>query len=284
MEIKKPQVYVCTDLDRTLLPNGHHSEPVGARENFSELVSREEIGLVYVSGRDRGLILDAIDKYVIPTPDFVVADVGTSVYEVHAENWQLLKRWHDLIGADWQGNQASQLRESLGDVAGLTLQAPRKQGSYKLSYERCPARGLEQAVTALKHRLKQQHYACHCIVSVDETTDTGLLDVVPESASKRAALEFLADYLSVTLDHLVFSGDSGNDLDVLLSPMRATLVGNATDEVRKTAIDLLAKHQGKNLYLANQYYAAGIVEGFYHYFPQYLPDQQDSGQQELSQC
>ncbi|MGA9573722.1 MAG: HAD family hydrolase, partial [Lysobacterales bacterium] len=66
---------VCTDLDRTLIPNGPQSESPAAEGYFSSLVSREEITLVYVSGRHRELVEQAIEQYRIPVPDFVIGDV-----------------------------------------------------------------------------------------------------------------------------------------------------------------------------------------------------------------
>ena len=72
-------------------------------------------------------------------------------------------------------------------------------------------------------------------------------------------------------DNTVFAGDSGNDLDVLLSPIHAVLVANASEDVRAIAAgsDFRA-----NLYLAkggylgmNGNYSAGILEGIAHFMP-----------------
>lgn len=79
-----------------------------------------------------------------------------------------------------------------------------------------------------------------------------------------------------TLENTVFSGDSGNDLEVLSSPVKAILVANATAELKQTA----QRQAGKSgysaaLYLArggclgmNGNYSAGILEGIIHYMPQ----------------
>ncbi|NNJ94540.1 MAG: haloacid dehalogenase, partial [Halobacteria archaeon] len=73
---------ICTDLDRTLIPNGPQSESPAARERFSELAARPEVTLAYVSGRHRALIERAIVNYRLPLPDFVIGDVGTTIYRV----------------------------------------------------------------------------------------------------------------------------------------------------------------------------------------------------------
>jgi hydroxymethylpyrimidine pyrophosphatase-like HAD family hydrolase len=111
--------------------------------------------------------------------------------------------------------------------------------------------------------------------SIDETTDTGLLDVLPVSASKLHALEFLRERLAVALGRTVFAGDSGNDMEVLASAVPSVLVANARDAVRtEAAAAALRAGHGKALYLAhgglagmNGNYSAGILEGVAHFIP-----------------
>ena len=75
---------------------------------------------------------------------------------------------------------------------------------------------------------------------------------------------------------LYSQGDSGNDLDVLTSGLQSILVKNATDEVRKEAIETLSlKKKAHCLYLPkgnfygmNGNYAAGVIEGLAHYIPE----------------
>jgi len=78
------QLLLCTDLDRTLIPNGEQAESPRAKELFERLVGREEVTLAYVTGRHRGLIEQAIQEYDLPLPDFAIGDVGTTIYQVSA--------------------------------------------------------------------------------------------------------------------------------------------------------------------------------------------------------
>ena len=78
------RVLICTDLDRTLLPNGAEPESAGARERFHAVVDRPEVELAFVSGRHRALVEAAIADYQLPRPDFVIGDVGTTLYHVEA--------------------------------------------------------------------------------------------------------------------------------------------------------------------------------------------------------
>ena len=64
------RLLLCTDLDRTLLPNGPQPESPGARMRFARLAARPEVTLVYVTGRHRKLVEKVIGLYRLPLPDF----------------------------------------------------------------------------------------------------------------------------------------------------------------------------------------------------------------------
>ena len=266
---QKNTLLLCTDLDRTLLPNGHQPEPPLAREKFRRLAAHDLIQVVYVSGRSRSLILDAIRDYDLPVPDYAIADVGTNIYYIQSGHWELDSGWHQQIAKDWHGMTSWQIRDQLADFRELELQPEHKQDRFKLSYQISPSSALGTGVAAMQKHIQRLDVVCNVISSIDETSDIGLVDVLPLSANKGRAIEYLAKAQHIPLAQVVFSGDSGNDLDVLLSPVPSTLVGNATSEVKHQARSALRDHHGESVYFADNYYAAGIVEGFLHYFPAY---------------
>ena len=100
--MKTAHLLIATDLDRTLLPNGAEPESPGAREMFARLVSRPEVTLAFVSGRHRELVEDAIEEFSLPQPDFVIGDVGTSIYHVDAPGHAPA----DHRYAAWRGRRA----------------------------------------------------------------------------------------------------------------------------------------------------------------------------------
>ena len=88
------RLLICTDLDRTLIPNGPQPEAPLAMGYFSALVSRPEVSLAYVSGRHRALVEQAMADYHLPVPDFIIGDVGTTIYRVGPEKlWQHDDAW-----------------------------------------------------------------------------------------------------------------------------------------------------------------------------------------------
>jgi HAD superfamily hydrolase (TIGR01484 family) len=270
------RILVCTDLDRTLLPNGPQPESPEARPRFRRLAARPDVALAYVTGRHRGLVLEAIETYDVPAPDFVVGDVGTSIYGVSGGHWTLWESWAETIGRDWAGLGHADLHEVLGHNPTLRLQEPEKQGRFKLSYY-APA-DLEQGalLPGLQKRLRSKGVRAQLIWSLDETVPRGLLDVLPVSAGKLHAIEFLMRHQGFQQDHLLFAGDSGNDLPVLTSTLPAVLVANATEVVRAQALqEARRRHNADALYLArggfkgmNGNYSAGIIEGLAHYLPE----------------
>ncbi|MGZ5009281.1 MAG: HAD family hydrolase, partial [Methylobacter sp.] len=73
-----------------------------------------------------------------------------------------------------------------------------------------------------------------------------------------------------------FAGDSGNDLDVLVSGVCGTIVGNAPDEVQARLGVLQMLSAEAQLYLAHANYGDGIIEGLCHYgFWSYPADEWD---------
>ena len=269
-------ILICSDLDRTIIPNGYQEESANARPVFRQLAEHPNIYLAYVSGRDKKLILDAIEEFYLPMPDYAIGDVGTTLYRVINGNWQLSEDWSDEIGQDWRGWGWAKLSESFGDMEEIRLQEPEKQQRYKVSFYTDQNVDYQQLLKKICTVLAKKGVRASIIWSVDETSAIGLLDIIPARANKLHAIQFLMQQERFSEDRMVFAGDSGNDLDVLTSGLQAILVKNAMDEVRKEALETLSgKHMTNRLYLPkgnfygmNGNYAAGLIEGLVHFVPE----------------
>lgn len=267
---------LCCDLDRTVLPNGNANESPGVRDLFTHVIKQSGLTLAYVSGRDIHLLQQAIEDYHIPLPDFAIGDVGTTLYQITDGNWQAQTDWAEHIGQDWQQQHASALQQYLTDLPILRLQEPEKQNIHKLSYY-VDLDIPEQFITSeIRQRLEANKIKANIIYSIDEIAETGLVDILPQCASKYHAIEFLVERLEMSKDDTVFAGDSGNDLPVLISDIPAVLVNNALTSIKNTA-RRLADAQGlaQQLYLArggfyglNGNYTAGVLEGLLHFHPE----------------
>jgi sucrose-6-phosphatase len=273
-------ILLCSDLDRTLIPNGPQPESEQARPLLTKLARHPALRLAYVSGRDRKLVQQAISDYQLPNPDFIIGDVGTTLYRLADGSWLADSAWQHHLGADWNGLSREDLAglvEDFGDQR-LWLQPPEKQNTYKLSYFTDPDHDDGKRKKNLAALLKAQGISANLIWSRDEAEDLGLLDILPASANKLEAIRFLMRQEGMDESQTVFAGDSGNDLDALTSGLQAVLVKNASADVRREAIaGVEQKKQRDRLYLArgtvftlNGNYAAGVVEGVSHFYPELL--------------
>ena len=271
----RSRLLLCTDLDRTLIPNGMQPESPGARELFARLSNRPEVTLVYVTGRHRQLVEDAVNRYQLPPPDLVISDVGTRIYTIQGLDWQVWTAWEEEVHASWSTKDPAAIHTLFGDLPALRLQEEAKQSCHKLSYYVELHHDHGALIMEMERRLREHGIKSSLVWSVDETSAIGLLDVLPENATKLHAIRFIKDRLGFSLEETVFAGDSGNDLSVLASEIQAVLVANADDSVRRQAL-IQAQENGhsKALYLAqggvlglNGNYGSGILEGVLHYLP-----------------
>jgi len=264
---------ICTDLDRTLMPNGRQPESPDARQRFSKFVSRQQITLAYVSGRHRQLIEQAIEEYQLPLPDFAIADVGSTIYRIEQDKWHQWQAWSNAIADDWQGLGQGKIHALLSDIGALKLQEPEKQNIHKLSYYLSLTHDQHRIIDRIQVRLCAKQVKANVIWSADELRNVGLIDILPASANKLHAIRFLMQQQGFDDSDTIFAGDSGNDLDVLLSPVQSVLVANADDAVRLAvegaSPDTLYLASGDFLGM-NGNYSAGILEGVAHYRPDLL--------------
>ena len=272
------QLLLCTDLDRTLLPNGEQAESPRAKELFERLVGREEVTLAYVTGRHRGLIEQAIQEYDLPLPDFAIGDVGTTIYQVSASGlpsgWTSCSDWQEHLSASWPVVNTELLKSQLQTFLELTLQEAEKQNRFKISFYvqfDLDSTRLTQLKLTVQERTAEYGLDANLIWSVDQENRVGLLDILPVKANKLKAIEYLMQRHNFQNQDTLFAGDSGNDMDVFRSSIPSVLVANAEPEIKRWALG----RDGENLYVAsgnlfelNGNYRAGILEGACHYWPE----------------
>lgn len=279
MRTEDSRLLLCTDMDRTVIPNGAQSESPHARQRFAEFCADPRVTLVYVTGRHRSLVEEALNIYQLPFPDYVISDVGSKIYQCDMGNWQEMEQWEIEISADWQGKSHHQLQEILRDVRDIRLQESSKQNTHKLSYYVSLHVNEECLLADLSQRLERYGVQASLIWSIDELKGIGLLDILPQNATKLHAVDFLRRTLQYPLEQVVFAGDSGNDLPVMESAIASVLVANASDAIKQSASQLAAEAgHSSALYIAtgehlnmNGNYTAGVLEGVWHFAKPFRP-------------
>jgi HAD superfamily hydrolase (TIGR01484 family) len=268
-------ILICTDLDGTLLPNGSAPESPSARRRFAQVVARPEVSLAYVTGRHQALVEEAIAEFALPLPEFLIGDVGTTIYDVDAGGWRPWRSWRELLETEWPPGSHARLQGMLEHLEGVELQEDSKQADFKLSYYVEGDWNRKRLLEDIRQRLGRRRPSAQLIFSRDER-GVGLLDLVPRSAGKLCAIVFVQKRKGLRPGRTVFAGDSGNDMQVMTSGLPSVLVANASEAVRRESQELAAAnghleqlHQARGDFLGmNGNYGAGILEGIAHFLPE----------------
>ena len=267
------RILICTDLDGTLIPDGRAPESPSARERFARVAARSEVTLAYVTGRHQELVEEAIVAFSLPVPQFVIADVGATIYDLDQGSWRSWKSWESKLAEQWDTGTAKELLPE--ELAGLRAQEASKQAEFKASFYLESGTDSREILANVRDRLARLETPARSIFSRD-SFGLGLLDLLPPAAGKLSAIEFLMEQRGFRPEDTVFSGDSGNDLEVLASRLPSVLVANAGAEVQAQARETAATQgHAEALYIAcggllgmNANYAAGILEGLVHFLPE----------------
>jgi sucrose-6F-phosphate phosphohydrolase len=261
---------LATDLDRTLLPNGSWPEDPGAIDLFNTLTEKHDVMVVYVTGRNLALSEDAINEFGIRHPHVLIGDVGTSIRKYDPSGWTSDTGWDTYVKRTSPRWDAEAVRAVVKDIEGLVEQERVHCGPFKQSYY-VDHDNRESILEIVDDRVKGK-YDEAIIYSYDSQSGDGLLDFLPQSATKQTALEYLAEQSGISKTDVVFCGDSGNDVFPLTAGFSGVLVRNADEQLVtdvKQALDTnpelrvyFAKGGFKNM---SGYYTSGVIEGAYHY-------------------
>jgi len=261
---------LATDLDRTLLPNGSWPADLGAITLFNELTERHDVLVVYVTGRNLDLAEKAIKEYGIRYPHVLIGDVGTSIRKYEQGGWKADSGWDAHVKQTSPRWDADAVRSAVVGVDGLTEQEREHCSPFKQSYY--VDHDKNEAVLKMVDELVKGKFDEVIVYSFDSQTGKGLLDFLPQCATKQTALEYVADKFQLNKADVVFCGDSGNDVFPLTAGFSGVLVRNADNQLVanvKQAADanpelkvFFAKGGFKGL---NGYYTSGVIEGAYHY-------------------
>ena len=131
---------LATDLDGTFL--GGSDVDRAALYGWIE-ANREEVGLIFVTGRDPAFLEELCATTPVPWPDYAVGDVGTTIARIdfQADPYAAPGRVAPIealqrIAEIWN-DAGPAVRAALADAPGLTLQPPPFR--HRVSYDYDPA-------------------------------------------------------------------------------------------------------------------------------------------------
>lgn len=210
-KIAQKDLVLATDLDGTFL-GGDDAE----RRRFYKWIeaNREKVGLIFVTGRDTGFIRDITRTKGVPRPDYVVADVGTTIAEMdHRHMLTLIAALEAEIAEAWK-NANDRVLRALHTMSGLKVQSTMFR--HRVSYDMDPHQLDPRAVDVI------EDMGLDVLIS-----DNRFFDVLPKGVSKGPSLLRLLTHLGIDNRKTLVAGDTLNDLSMLALGVPAVAVGNS---------------------------------------------------------
>jgi len=261
---------LATDLDRTLLPNGKWKGDEGAIELFNALTEEHDVLVVYVTGRNLKLTEDAIREYGVRHPHVLIGDVGTTIRKYEQADWRFDEGWVSHVKRASPRWNTARIREAVSGIDGIREQESEHLNQFKQSYYVEHERSDE--ILKRTDALVKERFDEVIVYSFDSVDNKGLLDFLPNSATKQTALEYIAEEFGAEKGQVMFCGDSGNDIFPLTAGFCGVLVRNADEQLVKNVKAAMDKQPDLKTYFAqgdfkglDGYYTSGVIEGAYHY-------------------
>jgi sucrose-6F-phosphate phosphohydrolase len=240
-----PRHLLVSDLDDTLL--GKPEALTRFRDFCDE--NPDLLGVVYASGRSCDSIQESIDTTRLPEPLATIGGVGSEIRLCPGrEPW---RQWWDRISDHWSDRE---VRRLLAGMPDLKLQPEAAQSAYKVSYHYPDAEPAD--LRRIENHLKDAGQKISLIYSSGRD-----LDVLPHEANKGSAASFLIRHLGYGPEAVFTSGNSRNDAHLMGYGFAGIIVGNAHD-------DLKVLGDRDRVYVAEDTYADGVLEGIRHWLAQ----------------
>lgn len=235
--IRDWQFVLATDLDGTFLGG---SEADRAALYRAIEARRDRMGLIFVTGRDPRFIETLCTAGFVPSPDYVVGDVGTTIAAMQDRRVTPMADLERPIAEAW-GDRGADVRAALSAARGLTLQPT--EFRYRVSYDYDPLfyDGMGERIVA--------EMGLDALISADT-----YFDVLPKGISKGPSLLRLVDHLGVDPDCVLAAGDTLNDLSMLECGLPAVVVGGSEPALIERVRSLPQVHKARAIG------AAGIAE------------------------
>jgi sucrose-6-phosphatase len=235
---------LVTDLDNTLVGD----DTAMQRLNAKLLAKRDQVRLIYATGRSYTLAHQLQAEKQLLDPDYWLTGVGTEIYQGGDRD----SAWATRISQNWDREAVAKLAEKFPD---LVLQPETEQNPWKLSF--CTASPEADTILAdLQSLIIQAGLSAQIVFSNNED-----VDILPRNGDKGLALTYLREKLCIPVSKTLVCGDSGNDISLFQQDTLGIIVSNARSELLSWYhLCGTSRH-----YLARSAYAGGILEGLSYF-------------------
>lgn len=263
----RPSWLLASDMDGTVVPLDRAPERREEIRRLSDSIAAVPgLALAYVTGRSLPLATRAMERFALPSADFIAADVGTRIFRRTQEGYLPDGAYDERMTEAVGGVELATVARALEGVAELEAQPDWGQGRYKRSYFVDPPVPDDELVERARELIEAEGGRVTLITSHDPVRDVGLLDILPRGVAKDVAVHHLRTLTDVPADRVVYAGDSGNDVAALLAGYAGIVVGNAPEglkaQLRRAGDE---GGGGARLYFAEAPFAGGVLQGLRHY-------------------
>ncbi|MFH1175491.1 MAG: HAD-IIB family hydrolase [bacterium] len=276
----KNKILLAIDIDGTLIPNSTETPNFDGIKKFGKLLEENpQFILCYPTGRTFQMACEAIEKYLLPMPDFLIPFNGAALYRRNGKKWEEDKKYRQKISASNSDFNKEKIISILSQSKDLKIQEDSKQHQFKAGFY-VDLKIDSGKITKEARKLLEKNgiKEIKIIYSQDLKGKTGILEILADNISKLAGIEYLLEHplqlplikgerksdsspnpSSQKMEEIsvVFAGDEGNDLDVFASGIPSILVGNAREEIKTKARQMNLN----SIYFAQGKEIEGVLEG-----------------------
>lgn len=179
---------------------------------------REELVLIFVTGRGVQNVRSLLVDPALPVPDYIIADVGATVR--HGRTYESVEPLDTRLAERWQGSEP--VLRTITSVSGLQRQTQAQERRCSF-YTEDP-----KTVEVVRTAVVSLGYGV--IYSAGR-----YLDVVAADVSKGTTLKCLIDQLGIDSERILVAGDSLNDLSMFTETnYRGVVVGGSELALRES--------------------------------------------------
>jgi len=224
---------LATDLDGTFLGGSMEDR----LKLYQIIKGNRDIQLVFVTGRGLESVIPLLNDPTIPTPHFIIADVGATICE--GATLTTIDSIQHEIESNWPS--VYELQGDFSEIPGLVYQRVPQQRRCSYYYD--------ASTDLVKVRAIAEGRNCDVVTSLGK-----YLDILPKGVNKGSSLKKLVAHLGVPENKVLVAGDTLNDHSMFHTGFLGVAVGESETALLDATEDLL------NVYQARLPGAGGILE------------------------
>lgn len=228
---------LATDLDGTFLAG----KSVFKQQLYRMMRERDDVVLVFVSGRGLETVIPLLNDPIIPNPHYIICDVGATI--VNGLTLEPIQPLQASIEEKWPGS--INISNKFKKIKGLVWQkVPQMR---RCSYYFDEHTDMEQV------NYIAQSLNCDVLLSAGK-----YLDILPHGVNKGSSITQLVNLLKISKKDVLVAGDTLNDLSLYTTGYKGVVVGEAEEKLIEATKD------NPLVYQADKPGCGGILEAIKH--------------------